>query len=65
MFIRKGWKKAKMRFVYKPKVFIVVLWYIEFEGKKSGIAIENHTLSQKNIPPPVKMTKIQQKVQNG
>ena len=30
-----------------------------------GIAIENHTLFQKIPPPPVKMTKIHQKVQNG
>ena len=30
-----------------------------------GIAIEIHTLSKKNIPPPVKMTKVHQNVQNG
>ena len=30
-----------------------------------GIAIESHTFSQKNVPPPMKMTKLHQKVQNG
>ena len=33
--------------------------------KIGGIEIENHTLSPKNIPPPVKMPTIHQKVQNG
>ena len=36
---------------------------LEKEYHLGEIAIENHTLSKKNIPPPVKMTKIHQKVQ--
>ena len=38
---------------------------LEKEYHLGEIAIENHTLSQKNIPRPVKMAKIHQKVQNG